>query len=116
MKLKIGSRLYQIREERKLSQAEMSDLLGMSASTYSRVERGEAAVAFEDLPKYSSVLGIGVQDLLPETLSINNNSTSHQGGMVFGNIINNYYGLDASTHQLQQKILDLENKLSSLNY
>jgi transcriptional regulator with XRE-family HTH domain len=38
MKLKLGHRLLQIREERKLSQAEMSELLGMSGSAYSRLE------------------------------------------------------------------------------
>jgi transcriptional regulator with XRE-family HTH domain len=113
MKLKISSRIFHIREERRLSQNEMAELLGVSPSTYSRIERGETAISFEDLPKYASSLGISVQDLLPDTLSITNNSTNHQGGMVFGNIIN-YYSQDESTKQLELKILALEQEIKQL--
>lgn len=103
MKLKLGHRLLQIREERKLSQMEMSDLLSMSSSAYSRLERGETSLGFEELPGVAQALGIGVQDLLPDTLTINNTNNTNQSGLIFGNIYN-YYHSSELVQELQAKL------------
>ncbi len=39
MKMKVGQRLFTAREERKLTQAEMAEMLNVSPSTYARIER-----------------------------------------------------------------------------
>lgn len=113
MKLKLGSRLHQIREDRKLSQEAMSELLSMSASAYSRLERGETSLPFEDLPNVAKALGIGVQDLLPDTLTIHNANNSNQSGLIFGNIYNYHQSSDA-IKELQQKIEALEEIIRKL--
>jgi transcriptional regulator with XRE-family HTH domain len=113
MKLKLGHRLLQIREDRRLSQTEMSDLLSMSSSAYSRLERGETSLPFEDLPGVAQALGIGVQDLLPDTLTINNTNNTNQAGLIFGNIYN-YYQSSELVHELQAKIEFLVDEVRKL--
>ena len=85
MKLKVGHKLYAIREERKLNQQEMAELLHMTPSSYSRLERGETSAELEQLVTFSKQLDIPIQELLPEILSIHSNSQQGQGGLVFGN-------------------------------
>ena len=61
-------------------------------------------------------LGIGVQDLLPDTLTINNtnnNNQSGQSGLIFGNIYN-YYQNSELIQELQQKINQLSEELKLL--
>jgi transcriptional regulator with XRE-family HTH domain len=113
MKIKLGHRLLQIREERKLSQSEMSELLGMSGSAYSRLERGETSLSFEELPNVAKSLGLGVQDLLPDTLTIHNSNNSHQSGLIFGNIYNYHQSSDL-IQELQEKINKLSEEIRQL--
>jgi len=108
MKLKLGGRIQQIRIDRKLSQVEMAEILNMSSSAYSRLERGETSVSFEELPAIANNLGIGVQDLLPDTLTINNTQNTNQSGLIFGNIYN-YYSQDEEAKELKERIKNLEN-------
>ncbi len=91
MKLKVGHKLFAIREERKLNQLEMAELLNLTPSSYSRLERGETSVELEQLVQYAKTLNIPIQELMPEILSINSNSANGQGGLVFGNYYNNIY-------------------------
>jgi len=114
MKLKLGSRLHQIREERRLSQDAMSTLLGMSISAYSRLERGETSIPFEDLPNIAKALGIGVQDLLPDTLTIQNSNNSNQSGLIFGNIYN-YNHNSELVKELYDRIQQLEEQIQKLS-
>jgi transcriptional regulator with XRE-family HTH domain len=107
MKLKIGNRLNAIRAEKNLSQLEMSEVLGISASAYSRLERGETSIEFEDLVRFATALDIDVQDLLPETLRINNHNNSNQSGLIFGNIYN-YYSANEQSLGLQSRLESLE--------
>jgi transcriptional regulator with XRE-family HTH domain len=107
MKLKLGSRLLQIREDRKMSQEAMSDLLEMSTSAYSRLERGETSLSFDELPRVAMALGIGIQDLLPDTLTIHNANNTNQSGLIFGNIYN-YNNSSDTIKELYDKIEALE--------
>jgi transcriptional regulator with XRE-family HTH domain len=109
MKLKVGQKLFNIREERKLNQQEMADLLNMTPSSYSRLERGETSVEIDQLMSFSQKLQVPVQDLLPDILSIHNNSHGNGGGLIFGNYYNNNY------HNSDEKIKEQENQISELN-
>lgn len=85
MKLQIGTKLHAIRDERRLTQEEMGELLSMSTSAYARLERNETRVDVQDLHKFSQSLNIPLQEFLPDTLSISN--TNHgQASVVFGNV------------------------------
>lgn len=109
MKIKIGTRLHSIRNEKKLTQDEMADILGIPSTTYGRIERGETSVQFDDLSKYSEALGLPIQDLLPEIFAIHNNHNQNQSGLIFGNIYN-YYDRTEYTKELEIKIKLLENE------
>lgn len=43
MKLRVGNKLSIVKIEKKLTQEQMSELLGLSTSAYSRLERNESA-------------------------------------------------------------------------
>ncbi|TAF75969.1 MAG: helix-turn-helix domain-containing protein [Bacteroidetes bacterium] len=105
MKIKIGNKLTAIREDRKLNQTEMAELLGISTSTYARIERNETSPDLDQVVSFSKQLQIPIHEFLPDTVSFNNNQANSkgQGGLVFGNIYN-YNNKD-------QIVLDLENQV-----
>ncbi|MBC7382787.1 MAG: helix-turn-helix transcriptional regulator, partial [Bacteroidia bacterium] len=47
MKLRIGTKLSNIKIEKKLSQDQMAELLGLSTSAYARLERNETSADLE---------------------------------------------------------------------
>ncbi len=109
MKLNISNKLLKIRDERKLSQAEMADILGLSTSSLARLERGDATVHFEDLSRYATILNVPIHEFLPDTMTIHNAHNSQQSGLIFGNIYN-YYDRTEYTKELELKIKTLENE------
>ncbi|TAF78041.1 MAG: XRE family transcriptional regulator [Bacteroidetes bacterium] len=120
MKLKIGNKLLSIRDERRLSQAEMADLLGVPTTTYARIERNESPVEIERVTDFSDKLQVPIQELLPETISITNNNQNwgQGGGIIFGNQYF-YISKEETTEimmqenaALRKKVSDLEKKIS----
>lgn len=108
MKMRIGNRLSIAREDRKLNQIEMAELLGVSPSTYSRLERNETSLELEQIVNFSKTLQIPIQEFLPETLAIHHsNNENGQVGFIIGNF-NNY----ANTNEL---VKDLEHQLALKN-
>jgi len=114
MKIKIGYKLLNIREDRKMSQHEMADFLSMSPSSYARLERNETCIALDELSRISESLNIPIQELLPEIFSIH---ISHNGhGLIFGNITYNNTYLNSSEYikELELKLKLYEEKNDSL--
>lgn len=113
-----------IREDRQMNQEEMAELLAMSQSTYSRLERNEAMLPFEDLARVAEKLKVPVQELLPEIFTVNNNPTGGSSGIVFGNdfnvthivnqVHNHFYSLDDTTKELQKRTQELEMELARM--
>lgn len=60
----MASRLKKFREERKISQRELSRLTGIEQGTLSRIERGEMGLVSPHAKKISQVLGISEARLL----------------------------------------------------
>ncbi len=111
--MKIGNRLALARQDRKLSQAEMADLLGITAPTYSRLERNETSIDLEKLTDFAHKLNIPIQDFLPETITQNNTNNQNSQGLVVGNIYNYNYSdkeLAQENAFLKEKIQLLEEK------
>lgn len=114
MKMKIGNRLMQAREDRKLNQIEMGKLLDMSQSAYSRVERNEVSLDIEEVVNFSKKLEIPIQEFLPDTVSINN-TNQHGQGLMIGNIYNyNDRELAIENSNLKEKITLLEKRIADL--
>lgn len=104
--MKIGKKLFSDREQRKMTQEEMAELLGISTSSYARLERNETSAQIEQITNFSKILEVPIYDFLPDTLSINNNNENGQVGFVIGNIYN-HNDKDELTKELQHQ-LDLE--------
>lgn len=109
IKMKIGNRLLLAREERKINQAEMADILGVSPPTYSRLERNETSIELAQVLRFADILNIPVQDFLPETITLNNTKTQNGQGLVLGNIYNYYYS-DQELHK-ENEVLNQKNHL-----
>jgi transcriptional regulator with XRE-family HTH domain len=115
-----GNKLFQQREKRKMSQAEFAELLGMSQSAYSRLEKGETKLDFDQIKHIAKALGIPAHELLPEWISFNNNHHQGQGGVIFGdyiynaNPVENELLLKNEVELLKQKVAFLEEKNSLL--
>jgi len=59
-----GERLYRLREKAGLTQAQVSEHLGISARAYAFWERETVSLKPEQIEQLANVLGVGVEDLL----------------------------------------------------
>lgn len=59
----IGKAIKKVREERNLTQAELSEKVGIKSSKMSRIERGKVAVTITILSRIFKTLGITSLDL-----------------------------------------------------
>lgn len=115
MNMKVGQKLFAIRQDRKLTQSEMAELIGYSNSAYGRLERGETSVEMEQVVKFAKKLNLSFQDFLPETIAFNNNSENGQVGFVMGNFYSYGHQETAQENQaLREKIQLLEEKTNHL--
>jgi transcriptional regulator with XRE-family HTH domain len=120
MKMRIGNRLLTERQDRKLNQSEMAELLGLASSTYSRIERNAGSVDIEQLVEFSQILNIPIQEFLPETISMKSHNENGQVAFMVGNFYNyaeketqNIVALkDKEIEFLKEKIKDLEKIIS----
>jgi transcriptional regulator with XRE-family HTH domain len=122
MKMTLGNRLLTIRQERGLTQLDMALLLELPETTYARYERNESKVDYGKLVKFAEKLNVPVNELLPETVAINNNGNdnSQGGGMIFGNQYF-YYGDSVANSailqenkEMKERILNLEKKIEEI--
>lgn len=107
----IGTKIKQLREEKRFSQSEMAELLGMSQSAYSRIERDETPVLMDDVIRFAKALNIPIIDFLPDTIKNHFINDHGQGGpnLVMGDFHYHQNGDMESQKlliQLLQKVLD----------
>ncbi|MBC7953644.1 MAG: helix-turn-helix transcriptional regulator [Rhodospirillaceae bacterium] len=62
----VGKVLTKRREGRGWDQAKMSQLVGLSRSTWSRIENGESALTMDQLAKAAEVLGVAPHEILAD--------------------------------------------------
>lgn len=63
LRQKFGTRLRSIRHQRKMTQEEFAELLGISVDFLSLIERGTNAPSFEVLERIGKALKMPVRDL-----------------------------------------------------
>ena len=63
---KLGDRIRQDRNEKKLSQEEMADLCGFDRTYISLVERGKRNLSFSNLCVFADSLNVSLSDLLKD--------------------------------------------------
>ena len=62
-KLNLGNKLKKLRELKNLTQSHMANELGITQSTYSKIEIGEIDISFSKLEKISEVLGMSPEEI-----------------------------------------------------
>lgn len=65
--IKIGSRLQELRKQKRISQKEMADMRGLSQSLLSKQESGVVSIDAESLVWYADFYGVAVDYLLCRT-------------------------------------------------
>jgi transcriptional regulator with XRE-family HTH domain len=104
--MQIGYKIKKIRDDRKFSQSEMAELLGISQYAYSRLERDETPVVIDDLIKYAKSLNVPVQEFLPDSINVHNVNDHGQGGpnLIMGDFHFHQSG-DTETQKLMIQVL-----------
>jgi transcriptional regulator with XRE-family HTH domain len=80
----IGENIKRLREQRKVKQQEIADLIGMHRSNYSKIESGQREVSVTALDKVAAFFGITLDELvhlgnhLPEEIKVEDKATSEQ--------------------------------------
>lgn len=62
----VGSRLYQLRNEKELSRRELSDKSKISEQHIAKIENGKSGLTVETLTKLSNALDISLADFFRE--------------------------------------------------
>lgn len=83
----LGQRIKKLREFKNLTQEYISSELGITQSSYSKIESGETDIPFSRLEQISKILGLNPEDIISfnETIVFNliNNKTAN--GLVINN-------------------------------
>ena len=61
----IGQRIRDVRESRKMKQAELAELLGLTRTSVTNIERGKQKITLDSLYALCQRFGLEAQDLLP---------------------------------------------------
>ena len=67
-----GSIIKQLREQKKITQTEMAELLFMSQSNYSKIENNQVALTAEVCKRIVKILGVNLEDVLPDDSVLEN--------------------------------------------
>ncbi len=66
MRMLVNDQIRAIRTEKKISQQEIADFMGITQSTYNRIENGSIELKISDLKKISEKLEVPASQLLEE--------------------------------------------------
>jgi len=104
--------IKKIREEKGISQEYMAMELGISQSTYTKVERGEVNLYVDRLLKIADILDVGLSKIFNESTSkifnVNSNDSSTNTNQV--QVVENLYNDNKEIINKLQNILEEENK------
>lgn len=76
----LGTKIRKLRELKNISQVHMAEQIGMSQSSYARIEKDEGDVSRERLEQISKALDLTVQDILAFDEKQVFNFNNSQGG------------------------------------
>lgn len=109
--------IRQLREQRKFSQEDMAEKLGMTRNGYAKIERGESDVKLTRLAQIADILDIDVVEIMKS----NNREMAFVIGENHGTLQNNYNSDHSEIERLnliiqhqQEKIADLQEMIAIL--
>lgn len=68
---KIGSLIYELRKDKKMTQKQIADLMNISDKTISKWERGLGCPDISLLPELSQILGVSIDQILSGQINLN---------------------------------------------
>lgn len=101
-------RLKQLRGDRKLTQKEIADFLGIDRTTYVKYETGVSEPNFGILKKLSYYFDVSIDYLLEN--NPNKMPTVEEKSLEYQPLITAYKNADEGTRRAVNKLLDLEPK------
>ncbi len=122
-----SKKLRKLRDNKRLSQQEIADFIGISQPTYCDWEKQDSDIKLENLIKLSEILETNLEDLAPETTTLkifnnNNNKTQNNsfigfelnidGETMFRELIESY---KAQIALLETRNKELEDKIRKLD-
>lgn len=76
--MKVGHKVRELREAKRLTQEQMAELLKMSVNGYGKIERNEVDVNIERLQQLSQALDTPLEEIISNNSPIFNNYGTHQ--------------------------------------
>jgi len=67
-----GIIIKQLREQKRITQTSMAELLFMSQSNYSKIENNQVALTAEVCKRIVKILGVNLEDVLPDDSVLEN--------------------------------------------
>ncbi len=107
-----GKRIKHFREEGNLKQEELSKLLGMSQSNYSRIENDEVKASDEVLDSLATIFKVDKEALINPDSAVNFNNCNQ--AFYKHNTVHNYSISDELKQLYEDKIRLLEEKIAWL--
>ncbi len=101
--MKVGEKIRKIRELKGIKQDTMADLLGITQTTYSKIERNETELSLTRLTQIAKELGVKEEDILTwDPAAVFNNSVVHSYSN-FGTFYNQ--GIAEEERKLYDKLI-----------
>ena len=115
MKEQVIENIQRIRQEKKISQKEIAEKLGISRTAYANLEKGRTRIVNEHVEKFAEITGVSTAELvlgykIPENLNTLEKAQAEYGRKR-KEIIDEY---ERRIEKLTNTIADLEQKVSDL--
>lgn len=62
--IRVGNKLFELRKDKSLNQIDVANYIGISASAYSRIERGECSATVRELIMLSELFEVSITWIL----------------------------------------------------
>jgi len=117
---KLGYRIRVLRTEKKLSQENMANDLGISVTAYSKIERGKTNIPVLRLTQIADVLGVSISKIVqPEQENITDSILAKDSIRRYGefdtiSLVQRIYKLEDDMTQLQKMLTDKEEIIALL--
>ena len=108
----IGQKIKKLRELKNLTQSHLADELGVTQSTYSKMEQGEIEVPYSRLEKIAELLGMKPEDVIAFNESMVFNVMHNQTGQGF--VINNNIVTESERKLYEEQISLLKSEVNHL--
>ena len=82
-----GTIIKQLREQKKITQTAMAELLFMSQSNYSKIENNQVALTAEVCKRIVRILGVNLEDVLPDDSILENSLLYKQRQSEYNNVV-----------------------------